>query len=272
MDKIQMERIIIYMSGMCNLRCKICHEYIPYISSNPPYYSSEQIKKALYEYFQIVSHVKMLTISGGEPFLSGNTEVIVEFLSQFKEQYDKLEIMTNGTLLPSERLLQACMGNEKSSVFINHYGNLSPEAEAISEICAKRGIHNIVRKYFGEDAHCGGWFDLEILSGERMVDYNELTDRFQNCLTGNNPRLGLSFGLFGGSLFACSVSGIVARLGLLDGSKSCVDLCDDSLSYEKKRDCIVALKNREFLPACAICHGNDSRIVKKRFPPAEQLS
>lgn len=268
----KMERIIIYANAVCNLRCKKCAEYIPYTASNPPYYPPEQIKKALYEYFHIVSHVKMITITGGEPFLSENTGILAEYLAGFQEQYDKLEIMTNGTLLPDERLLRTCTKNKKSLIFINHYGSLSPKAEAVSELCANAGVRSIIRTYYGKDAHCGGWYDLGMLSGERLTSENELKDRFQHCLCGNNPRLGLSFGLYGGKLFACSMSGIVERLGLLDEPSAYVDLCDDRLSYEQKSDRIEALRRSEYLPACAVCHGNDARAENNHFAPAEQLS
>ncbi|GMX66218.1 hypothetical protein Elgi_54900 [Paenibacillus elgii] len=272
MERIQMDRVIIYVGAVCNLRCKLCSEYIPYTSENPPYYCPEQIKKALYEYFRIVSHVKMIVLTGGEPFINENTAIITEYLSEYMDQYDKLEIMTNGTLLPNESLLRACAKNEKTIIFINHYGELSPKVNAIHEACEKAGVRNTIRKYYGEDAHFGGWFDLGILSGERLTDENELKDRFKHCLTGNNPRLGLSFGLYGGKLFACSVSGIVERLGLMDDKMAYIDLCDDTLSHEQKRDRITALRKSEYLPACAVCHGNDSRVEKQRFVPAEQLS
>lgn len=271
MESIQMNRIILYLGATCNLRCKLCSEYVPYISANPPYYPAEQIKKALYEYFRIVSHVKMITITGGEPFINENTAIIAEYLAEFKDQYDKLEIMTNGTLLPSERLLRAC-SNEKSLIFINHYGDLSPKVNAIHEICEKAGVRSVIRKYHGEDAHFGGWYDMKLLSGERLTDENLLKDRFKHCNTGNNPRLGLSFGLYGGKLYACAMSGIVARLGMMDDTAAYLDLCDDTLSCEQKRDRILAFQGSEYLPACAICQGNDSRVEVQRFTPAEQLS
>ena len=133
-------------------------------------------------------------------------------------------------------------------------------------------MRSTVRKYYGEDAHSGGWFDLEILSDKRLIDENELKARFKHCLSGNNPRLGLSFGLYGCKLYACAISGVVERLGLMDDKEAYIDLCDDTLSYEQKLNYIAALKEREYLPACAVCHGNDDRIEKQRFVPAEQLS
>ena len=270
MEKIAMQRLIVYVGSVCNLRCRLCHEYIPYIK-NPPYYAPETIKKSLYEYFQIVSHVNMITLTGGEPLLSNTTAELVEFLAQFSDCYGKLEIMTNGSLLPPARLLQACQSNPKTLLFINHYGKLSPRADQLAGLCDAHGIKRQIRIYHGKDAHCGGWFDLGVLSGERLADPNAIKERFRHCQTGNNKKLGLSFGLFGHKLYACSVAGIVARLGLLDSEDGYLDLADGTTSYLQKANRIEELRQRDSTPACAICWGNDDRIVKKRYVPAEQL-
>ena len=270
MKKLDMSRLIVYGGSICNLRCRLCQEYIPYLKKAPQY-APELIKKALYEYFQLVNHVSMITLSGGEPLLIENTAILAEFLTQFKDKYDKLEIMTNGTLMPSEYLLRICQNNEKSLFFINHYGDLSSKAEKLATLCDEWGIKKQVRIYYGENAHCGGWFDLGVLSGERLTGDSALKDRFAHCQTGNNKKLGLSFGLFGSRLFACSISGIVDRLGVLDSEEVCLDLADDTLSYKQKAERLEDLRWRDMLPACAVCCGNDDRIVKKRYVPAEQM-
>ena len=271
MEKIEIPRLIIYSSTICNLRCKLCSEYIPYISDYQLSYPAERVKKALYELFQIISCTNIITISGGEPLLNDSTADITEFLAQFSNQYNKLEVMTNGTLKPSRRLLEALAENNKGLLFINDYGELSPRVSEIADLCAKWNIRYKVRIYHGENAHCGGWYDMALLSGVRLTDDVALQDRFAHCQTGNNPRLGLSFGLFSGKLFACSMSGIVERLGLMDDTRAYIDLCDDTLSYAQKRDYIVTMQSQDYLPACAVCCGNDGRIEVGRFVPAEQL-
>lgn len=265
-----MSRMIVYVGSMCNLRCRLCQEYIPYLRKTSQY-APELIKKSLYEYFQLVNHVSMITLSGGEPLLMENTAILVEFLTQFKDRYDKLEIMTNGSLLPSECLMKACQNNEKSLLFINHYGVLSPRVEELGTLCEARGIKKQIRIYYGENAHCGGWFDLGLLSSERLPNDEALRDRFSHCQTGNNKKLGLSFGLFESKLYACSISGIAARLGVLDSKDVCLDLADDTMSYEQKRERLETLCRCDMVPACALCCGNDDRIVKKRYVPAEQM-
>jgi hypothetical protein len=177
--------------------------------------------------------------------------------------------MTNGTVLPSHRLMEALAANPRALMFVNDYGPLSPRAAQVAELCAARGVRCALRVYYGPEAHCGGWFDLGLLSGHTLEGDAAKAERFRRCQTGNNPRLGLSFGLYGGDLFACSLSGIAARLGLLTEPAS-VDLCDDGLSLGQKRAAILALQNRAYLPACAVCRGNDG--APRRFAPAEQRS
>jgi hypothetical protein len=271
MKKIEMKRIIVYLSTFCNLRCKLCSEYITHIPQKTVY-PVEQIKKSFYEYFQIVSHVKTITLTGGEPLLVDSSSDLSEFLLQFSNQYDKLEIMTNGTLMPSPRLTEALARNGKALLFINDYGILSPRADEIVNLCEKHNINYVLRIYHGENAHCGGWYDMELLSGSRLTSVENLTERFKNCITGNSPKLGLSFGLFGNKLFACAMSGIVERLNLLNDKDMYLDLCDDNLSYLQKKKYIEAARARQFLPACAVCGGNDGSDNVKRFIPAEQIN
>lgn len=82
----------------------------------------------------------------------------------------------------------------------------------------------------------------------------------------------MSFGLFGNKLFACSMSGMVERLGYINDPSAYLNLCDDSISYTEKKELISFMQNREYMPACVVCKGNDDRIDPIRYTPGEQLA
>ena len=66
----------------------------------------------------------MLRILGGEPLIHTELFKILNDISQIKN-INKIQIVTNGTLLLNEKSLEIIRKNKKISVFIINYGRVS---------------------------------------------------------------------------------------------------------------------------------------------------
>ena len=108
MNSFYMERTAVTITLVCNLRCGLCSNYMPYYKQ-PNHFSVERLKNSFEQYFSIVTHVKKLTISGGEPFLHPDLPKIIDICTDFGDKFDILEVITNGTILPSDELLSSSL-------------------------------------------------------------------------------------------------------------------------------------------------------------------
>lgn len=92
----------------CNLRCRDCLNFSPYIRGheNRPL---EELRQDLDLLFSRVDLIMLFHISGGEPLLYPR---LPELLSHIGEKYGRniarLELATNGTVVPSEQLCRVC--------------------------------------------------------------------------------------------------------------------------------------------------------------------
>lgn len=96
----------------CTLRCANCNMFVPYYE-RPVTFTLRQLEEEIELLFQFVDYLGCLTLLGGEPFLY---EDFADFLMFLKASYagriGTIKVITNGTLLPEERLLDALAAAE----------------------------------------------------------------------------------------------------------------------------------------------------------------
>ena len=269
-QKLILQRGGIYVTLKCTLRCKICISNVPFYE-HPPHFSYKRITQSLERYFQIIDKVNDFSFTGGEPFIHENLPELIDFTTLYFHKYDGFQIITNGTILPSNRLIKSLKNNSKIRVLIDYYGDnegvLSAKAYEISDLLLSNEINNSVRVQYGETAYHDGWVDLTDL---RLKNYtvNEARDLFGKCVFPQKYKF--VFPIFDGIIYACEMSRICIEKGLHPPHKAeCLDLFDDSLSLENKRDWFRSIYKLKFLRTCHFCDGftND----RKRYNYQEQL-
>lgn len=82
----------------CNLRCRLCCEYVP--QSRPfPDMTVEEARRILEAVFQVAEHINTLHLTGGgEPFLHPQLATLVETAMEYQQQFDVLMLFTNSTV------------------------------------------------------------------------------------------------------------------------------------------------------------------------------
>ncbi|EOS64174.1 radical SAM protein [Oscillibacter sp. 1-3] len=269
MEQLEMYQTGIVLTMACNLKCRLCSNYAPYYD-RPELYSIDFLKEMMRRYFTVVPHIRKLMVSGGEPLLHPALDELVLELRKYRDQIGTFGIITNGTIVPNEKLLAAVEGFGCHFHFlIDNYGQaLSAKAEEIDALLSARGIDHVVRNYTETDPHCGGFIDFGDLSVRRAQTEAEARQQFAKCAY--PQKYHFSFDLIGGVMYPCGPCRRCKELGIANDYSEYIDLFDDTLAPERQREKIERIYAKTHLAACAYCDGmcEDSR----RFRPAEQLN
>lgn len=268
-----MKECVMHQTGfvltmVCNLNCKLCSNYSPYYSK-PPYYSMDYLQEELRRYFSIVTRIKKLMVTGGEPFLHPDLPEFIKEVFKYQDQIDVFGVITNGTRLPSNEFLSAAKSfGDKFHVLIDDYGpELSVHAKELAVVLDEHGIAYILRKYYGENAHCGGWVYFGDLKDKKW-NKQESEKLYSKCAY--PQKYHFAFDLVDGAMYPCSACRRCKELGTVDNYNEYIDLFDDGLTIEQQREKIESIYQLKSLEACAYCNGmtDDS----PRFTTAQQLN
>lgn len=272
-ENFEMERSAIAITYRCSLKCKLCGAYAPYYK-NPKHFTMEYLKNAIDAYFDVVTYVEKFVITGGEPFLHENLDELITYMFENykgeEKRFGHIEIFTNGTIVPKSDLLKAMeFRGDALRVCVDDYGpNLSTKVQEIDRVFTERGINHKIRKYYGKDAHCGGWVDYSDLSQKHFCQ-KDIEEKFRKCAYTN--KMQFCFIIKNrGEMHPCSPSYRCMELGITEiDEKEYIDLFDRKTSVEEKRMKIKRILESDSLRACAFCNGlcEDS----ERFAPAEQM-
>ncbi len=270
-NELVMEHATMLVTLLCNLKCKLCSAYAPYYT-NEKHPAPDVLEESLKRFFSIVAYVEKFTICGGEPFIYPHLEKVLCFFEKYMDRIKVLEILTNGTIVPSDVQLERMQNFKRDSfqILIDNYGpQKSKNIAEIDDVLTKANISHTIRNYTEVDPHCGGWVDFGDLTIKKHLSQKQIEEVYAKCAY--PQKLGFSFAIGpDGLMFPCGPSRRCKALGVAEDRKEYVDLFDDTLSLEEQRQKIRAVLDGKSLKACAYCNGlcEDS----PRFIPAEQLS
>ena len=252
----------------CNLRCRLCCEYVP---QNKPYpdMTLERAQKILDALFTVADRVGTLHLTGGgEPFLHPELAELVEIAMEYQERFDRLMLFTNGTVPLPERLMQTLHGyGDKLVVQVSRYGIRPELEEKVLEQLRSTGARLKVETYYGENQSFGGWVDFGGWEARGRTP-EDLGQVFHNCVVTRDMHG--NWRTRDGRVYWCSRAQRGGELGLLPDADY-VDLLDES-PPEEKRKRFEQIAAARYLIACDHCSGDQgTRDVAKRHPAAEQL-
>lgn len=269
-DKLIVPKFTIIITTRCNLKCKLCCEYVP---QNKPFedLTISECRNILQAFFEVVDHVQTLHLSGGgEPFLHKQLADLVEECMRYTDQFDRFMLFTNSTVVPSFELLEVLKKyREKLVVQVSHYG-IMPEREAsVLEKIQSTGVTVKFQKYYGEDQTFGGWIDFGAWE-DRGRSQNDLEKIYHHCGITSNMRG--NWRTRDGKIHWCSRSQRGSELGLLpDFPDDYIDLFDH-ISVDEKREKFRSFLNRPYINACRFCSGDvGTQNLEKRYQAAEQM-
>ncbi|MDR1589833.1 MAG: radical SAM protein [Oscillospiraceae bacterium] len=264
-----LDKFSLVVTTRCNLRCKLCDEFIP-LNKPFPDMTPDEERKILDAFFSVVDRVGMLHLSGGgEPFLNARLDEMIDIAYEYESRFDRFMVFTNSTVKVSAKLLDALKNKPKLVVHASDY-DITPERSAeIHGLLRDNGISVRIIKYYGDNQDYGGWVDFGAW-GARGETIERLESKFTNC--GITKHMRGNWRTRDGSVHWCQRSQRGMELGILpDYTGDYVDLFSDE-SAAQKREKFRLLTNARHLLSCDHCSGDHgTEDASKRFPAGEQL-
>ena len=183
-DKVYIDRFDVSITKKCTLNCKKCNMFMPYYK-NPGHKSVKDVTTDLEAVFKHVSHVDVIDILGGEPFLYPYLMEILEYImKRFADKVDKVSIVTNGTIIPDDELLDF-LKSEKIMVSLSYYLDdipaLKDRFESVVTLLNNNGIEYVIDRK-------DGWKDFAFPDHQVTFDFFDKEHHFDIC---NPPFRGL---------------------------------------------------------------------------------
>lgn len=181
--------LVLSVGHMCNLRCRNCGNFAPYALPENRRYPIEDIISDFEALFKVIDWIKLLQIQGGEPLVYSDLAKLIGYLGACKE-IGTIEIATNGTIKPNEKLIQICSMNHVN-FRVSDYPQNRKNLEALS---AQLQTYRIPARIYGFTTHESLWFykggfDMPREDDERILNYRFNTCRNKGCLTLENGEL-----------------------------------------------------------------------------------
>jgi uncharacterized radical SAM superfamily Fe-S cluster-containing enzyme len=234
----------------CNLKCKLCGVLVPHYDYRP-HMTTQEFSDTLKAVFEIVDHVGKLQITGGEPLLHKELDVMIAECFKHDEQFDKLWLFVNCSVPFSAGTLSVLAGHkEKVLVHCSDYGVNLKASELIVKTLSENGIDYRYNKYFGDYQYFDGWVDQGDFEAHNRST-QELEVVFENC---SHVKRGGSWYVRGGQMHWCgrSVRGMeVGKIPLC--ATDYLDIFDDTIAV--RRDKLRTLMGAKSIRACDYCNG-----------------
>ncbi|SDB28856.1 4Fe-4S single cluster domain-containing protein [Pseudobutyrivibrio sp. YE44] len=238
---IVLPRVVIEATTHCTLKCKYCNNLMPYYQKKR-HLDLDSIEKDIEQLFSVVQHILVLEIIGGEPFCYPQLCDLLLFLERI-EQYDILEITTNGTIIPNNNVLEA-LRDKRIIVRISEY-NASAKIEGLIKKFKEYGInYEILNDLI--------WID----SGEPVYKGKSKELCRESYLKCSSARFCKT--LMEGRLFCCARAASLFDLGICKDESNYIDIYKDD-AIRELRDFYLS----DYVEACNYCTNSDEwRIVE----------
>lgn len=119
-NRCVLSKIDTVITSRCTLKCTNCNMFIGHASTSEDM-SLESLKRNFDTFFDSVDFVYEYTLLGGEPFLHKELSEIISYLgTKYGERIGKINLISNGTVLPNEKILDT-LTKYKVSVHISDY-------------------------------------------------------------------------------------------------------------------------------------------------------
>lgn len=250
--------LVLVVGNACSLRCKKCGNFCPITKPENRRYDLLAMERDLGNVLSCANHIGLLQIQGGEPFLHSDLGALLDYCAK-EEKIWAIEIATNGTIMPSDALLEK-IRRLGVKIRISNYPVSREKGQALHARCQELGIASSIYHFaHGKDewADLGG-VDTPKEENDAVVRERYFSCAFKGCLTLEN-----------GELNRCS------RIHVAHTLQGFMRRDDDHVDVTRKRGLKKRIRHYlehvDFPEACRYCWGNTKDNLR-RCPPAEQMA
>lgn len=178
-NRVFLDSISMIITEQCTLKCEKCAIMLPYFQKAEQY-PLERLKQEADKLFSKVDLIGNYTLTGGEPLLSRDLAEMIRYLGEkYRAQIGSFKIITNGTVLPSQELLDLMLQYEMA-VDISDYTAgvpaIKPRVDEVREMFECAGIPT----YFLSSVQ---WVDFGFESVDHHYSCSQLQAFFNYCHT-----------------------------------------------------------------------------------------
>ena len=248
--KAYMTHNSIISTTICNLNCKNCLNYTPYIK-NSNHFPLEELKKTIEIYFKNVDRVGLFQVSGGEPLLYPHLRELLEYIADnYREKIYVLNLVTNGTIIPDDDFILFCK-RKNIFIYVDDYTDSIPKIRTkFDSVCKKFSAANINYLPLKSDKFM---VTFPPLRKNLNMSEADLQKKYRNCHAGIQC-------IRDGKMHSCAYFSFAENAGLIKTSESdWFDLSamrDDILDKRKLVEFRIGFNKKGYVEWCRYCNGH----------------
>ncbi len=245
------EYLEIPITTKCSLRCKGCSNLMP-CYNKPSDIDKEKLLLSIDKFLEMINNIVYIRVLGGEPFVSNNLIDVLKVLLK-SDKIQRVEIVTNGTIVPNDSELLKLMKNKKLRVSISKYPSVN-----IERLTKKLDEYSIFYKI----DKINFWLDYGSLE-KKQRSGKELLRQYRKC---NH----ICKSMLNGEIHLCPRSSHGKDLGVIPVTEDdYLNILDDNLTPIEKKEKFNKLLEKKCILACSYCDFATSS--SKKIQVAEQV-
>lgn len=254
----------ITLTERCSLRCRKCAHGCFAVDSTAKDLELEKVYQSADVFFDRVDYAQEFVLIGGEPLLYKELGNAILYIGKrYRNKMSIFSITTNGTILPSDEIIEAC--KQYGVLFrISNYSVQIPRLLDCYDRLIKVLEKNNITYVLGKAEH--EWMDYGFGSTNRQVSEKKLIEVFDACKTPCREIRGNKF------YFCVMARSVSDNLHYGIGMEDYLDL--EELDGEDARkvflEYTLGYSHKGYLDMCNYCNGAEA--MNYPIPAAEQVS
>jgi len=265
-NKLFFHIVDMYAHTNCNLNCKHC--FIQTYRGVRKTINFDLLKKNIQNFFNKIDYTYTFIGGIGDGFAYRDLGDMIDFLNQnYKDRYEKIDIVTNGTIIPNEKLLNA-LKTPKVHVIVDDYRENVELArknfqKVISLLEQNKIFFDILKRSYFDKAGL-------LVKDKNTLDSEEnLILQHDNCICHAKgfPYFGYKDGK--NYIYSCCFSTINSYLNLIEEMPN--DYIDLVASPTDILEFILGYSDNGYLNTCKYCVGIFEGEMTEKIPVAIQM-
>lgn len=247
-NELNIPQVTFCVTTKCSLKCRDCGSLIPNFNScNHIDMSIEEFKLNLDKITNVATKIRRAVLLGGEPFLHPKIGEMIDLIC-CKSNIDVLEIMTNGTKMPSQKVLDILKKyNTKVYIYISNYS----ENPVLKTILKNDELKQVLKEYNVkvQMVKTNGWLK-EFGFGNKSSSLEDSVSKYDRCHCSHCTQI------FNNKLYPCSKASSAIELGIID-----VDDYVDIISSDNLKKDLINYFKKDYFKACETCILSDEPVM-----------
>lgn len=252
-NKMRLVKVDFDITTKCTLKCKYCSNLMPLFRKNNKHteMTFEDFKSDIDALLNTVSEINVIQIIGGEPLLHKDLAKMVDYAAS-KDKIKTIKIITNGTMIPNENLLQTIARyNDKVYFYISNYS----KNEKLAHLLKTEALQNVLKEnnikfQTMQDLQ----WDIECPIADYHYDETQLKQMFKSCV------MATCLSIINHKLHICAKSASGFELGLFEANDFVNLLNNPNLKQD-----LINFYSKEYFDVCKYCKRTNTKVL-----PAEQ--